>query len=142
LPPPQREVPARGQELRLIAGLAAHRDEPAVGQRAAVLLDHQPGLALADDDEAEEQGDRNRAREGDADQGDGIEDVHRWLLYSNRRTPRRAPGVLGQARVARQPHRAGSVVKYGFGIMMRPWSTSLRRACCRGGCATRCAISA
>ena len=72
LPAPQREVPAGRQQLGLVAGLAVGRDQAAGRQIAAVALDDQAGLLLADEAEAERDRD-----EGGRDQRSGDDDP--WM---------------------------------------------------------------
>ena len=48
-PAPEAEVPARREEIGLQAGLTVERDEPAGRQRPSETLDHETGLAFADD---------------------------------------------------------------------------------------------
>jgi hypothetical protein len=55
LPDEQPQVPAGGQQARLVAGLTVEGDQTASGQRGTKALDHQARFVLTDDPDASEQ---------------------------------------------------------------------------------------
>src|SRR5262249_53826035 len=88
-PRPVAEVPARGEGVGLVAGLAGERDLPPRGERARrELLHDDPNLARADDHEPEE---RTREQERQHEQHERHEQRerevrrHRLLRFSKRR---------------------------------------------------------